>query len=76
MYLKVNGDKIIIAATHEKAPTSKSYMGPTWMLMWKGEVSQSYLSSYLQIYKIERFFQKMPKVVISIKKPQDNSMVT
>ncbi len=35
-YFKISGNKVIIMATHEEVPTSKSYMGPMWMLMWKG----------------------------------------
>lgn len=51
MYLKVNGGKTIIVATQEKVHTSKSYKDPTWMLMWKGEVSQSYLPTNLPTSK-------------------------
>jgi hypothetical protein len=61
MYLKVNGGKVIIVATHEKVPTSKSYMDPTWILMWKGEVSQSYLLANLptsKSTKLKYFFKK------------------
>jgi hypothetical protein len=32
-YFKVSGNKVIIVATHEEVPTSKSYTGPMWMLM-------------------------------------------
>jgi hypothetical protein len=35
-YLTVSGVKVIVGATHRDVPTSKFYMDPTWMLMWKG----------------------------------------
>jgi hypothetical protein len=35
-YLRVSGVKAIVAAPQRDEPTSKFYMDPTWMLMWKG----------------------------------------
>jgi hypothetical protein len=59
-YFKVNGNKVIIVATHEEEPTSKSH-GSYVDADVEGEVSQSYLPTNLptsKSIKLKDFFKK------------------